>query len=423
MRKIAALFFAFLVPLLTPYAFADVTAIHADKLPQETAVLAALDDAKQLEPYSHTWTNKWRFEIAKEEVATRLGKDLGYLTLAVKNHPDNSELLLLTGLVARYAYNFDLPGSYETALSVLGHAHDLVPADLRSPWFRATLMCQTAQSKAGADEFLSIEASHAWDQLSASFWEDYMECASNTMMPNHVLRAIDHLEKLHAPASEMRAALPDIEHKRFDSYDSTKNYDPAQVWTASISEETPVFTSTTCGVRLRTHRNWKINRIAVSNGCIIVFSTSSYQGTVHQLIPNIALLVKQPDGNETLQEFFRKYQRGTEIVSYTPSRCPSDACIAVKGVQPGNYSEDGGGHSRLVSFERNQPEFPGLIFEEPWQPPKSDGSSEGKLFHPNQIQQRIPGKLYYVVLLDTAASIEEPAMKDFDFFLTNLTVE
>jgi hypothetical protein len=35
----------------------------------------------------------------------------------------------------------------------------------------------------------------------------------------------------------------------------------------------------------------------------------------------------------------------------------------------------------------------------------------------------MPGKLYYLVMLDTAASIEEPAMKDFDFFLENLTVE
>jgi hypothetical protein len=211
-RKIAALLFAFILSFLAPQALADVAAIHADRLPQETAVLAALDDVKQLEPYSHSWVRVWKYPVAKEEVATRLGKDLGFLTIALKSHPDNAELLLLTGLMARYAYNFDVPGSYETALSVLGHAHDLVPADLRSPWFSATLMCQTGQSKSGADVFLSIEASRAWDQLPVAFWDDYMECASNTMMANHVLRAIDHLGKLHAPVTEMRAALPDIEH-------------------------------------------------------------------------------------------------------------------------------------------------------------------------------------------------------------------
>jgi len=87
------------------------------------------------------------------------------------------------------------------------------------------------------------------------------------------------------------------------------------------------------------------------------------------------------------------------------------------------YKKDGDGHGRIVVFERDQPEFPGLIFEAPLEMPKSDGSESMKYYRPSQTQQRIPGKLYYLVMLDTAASIEEPAMKDFNFFLENLTVE
>jgi hypothetical protein len=87
------------------------------------------------------------------------------------------------------------------------------------------------------------------------------------------------------------------------------------------------------------------------------------------------------------------------------------------------YKKDGDGRGRIVVFERDQPEFPGLIFEAPQQLPKSNGEEGAKFYRPGQIQQRIPGKLYYLVLLDTAASIEEPAMKDFDFFLENLTAE
>ena len=74
-------------------------------------------------------------------------------------------------------------------------------------------------------------------------------------------------------------------------------------------------------------------------------------------------------------------------------------------------------------FERDQPESPGLIFEAPLEIPKSEGGEGVKYYRPSQIQQRIPGKLYYLVMLDTAASIEGPAMKDFDFFLDNLTME
>ena len=133
-------------------------------------MLAALDDARELEPYSKSWTMKWEYPIPKEDVVARLGKDLGFLTLAMKGHPDNAELALLTGLVARYAYNLDVDGSYDAAMSALGAAEKLAPGDFRAGWFRATLECQTRELKAGAEEFLAIESSHAWDALPAAFW-------------------------------------------------------------------------------------------------------------------------------------------------------------------------------------------------------------------------------------------------------------
>jgi hypothetical protein len=423
-RKNAVLLFAFLFSFLAPRALADVAAIHADLLPQETAVLAALDDAKQLEPYSQSWTLPWRFPIAKEEVSTRLGKDLGFLTIALKSHPDNVELLLLTGLVARYAYNLDVEGSYDITLNALGQAQNLAPSDVRAPWFRATLLCHTMKPKAGADEFLAIENSHAWDQLPAAFWDDYMECASVTNMPAHMLRAADHLEKLHAPTSEMRTFLANGARKRFDAFDPKKKYEPKEVWEGANPGESPDFTSTMCGVRLRAHGNWEVNQIGLGKGgCIANFSTGPYKATTRNLYPSVLLLVQQPEGNETLQEYAAKFTKKGTFEPFTPTHCPTDPCIALKGVQPGMYKEDGDGHGRIIVFERNQPDFPGLIFESPWQLPKSDGKEGAKFYAPNQIQQRIPGKLYYLVLLDTAASIEEPAMKDLNFFLENLTVE
>jgi hypothetical protein len=423
-RKIAAILFASLFLPLAAFALSEVEAIHADRLPQETAVLAALDDVKQLEPYSHVFTINWKFPIAKEEVATRLGKDLGFLTIALKSHPDNAELMLLTGLVARYAYNLDVEGSYDITLNVLGQAQKLSPSDVRVPWFRATLLCQTMKPRAGADEFLSIENSHAWNQLPAAFWDDYMECASVTNMPAHILRAADHLEKMHATDSEMRTFLANGARKRFDAFDPKKKYEPKDVWEGANPGESPDFTSTMCGVRLRAHGNWEVNQIGLGeNGCIANFSTSPYKATTRDLYPSILLLVKQPEKNETLQDFSKRFTKKGTFESFVPDHCPAASCIAMKGVQPGMYKEDGDGHGRIIVFERDQPEFPGLIFETPWEMPKSKGGEEVKYYRPNQIQQRIPGKLYYVVLLDTAASIEEPALKDLNFFLENLTVE
>jgi hypothetical protein len=180
--------------------YADIAAIHTAALPQDTAVLAALDDARQMEPYSHSFASQWDFPVTKDEVTSRLGKDLGFLRNASNEHPDNAELLLLTGLVARYAYNLDVEHSYETAMDVLGKAEKIAPDDVRAAWFRSTLQCQTTEPTGGADGFLAIESSHSWEKLPPGFWDDYLECATITNMPAHALRAANHLKQLHAPA-------------------------------------------------------------------------------------------------------------------------------------------------------------------------------------------------------------------------------
>jgi len=424
MRKISVLSAAFVLIVWAASLRADIAAIHANALPQETAVLAALDDAKQLEPYCESWTQNWQYPVKKDEVADRLSKDLSFLQVAGKNHPDNAELLLLTGLVARYAYNLDVNGSFDAAMSTLDQAQKLVPSDFRASWFRATLKCQTTQPGTGAVDFLSIEASHAWDQLPVAFWDDYMECAALTNMPAHLLRGASYAEKLHAPESAMRNFLVGTAQKRLVAYDPKRSYDPKEAWEAEDQGRDTVFTSTICGVRLRTRGDWEADRVSFGNGvCAANFCTGPYKAITTRLRPCILLLARQPKEGESLLDFSKLFLKGSLFLPDDSIKCPASDCIAMKGFQRGMYKADGDGHGRVVTFERDEPAYPGLIFESPRELPKPDGSAGVKYYHPNETQERIPGKLYYLVLLDTAASIEEPALKDFEFFLQNLTVE
>jgi hypothetical protein len=420
--------FAFPVALLlnftASYAFADIASIHSGALPQEPAVLAALDDAAKLEPYASAWTDKWNYPIAKNEVADRLEKDIGFLTAALHKHPDNVDLALLTGLVFHYAYNLDVPNSYDKAISAFEQARKSAPGDLRTEWFQADLLCQTSATKTGAQGFLAIESAHPWNELPAAFWGDYMSCATITNMPAHVLRAASYLDKLHAAPSQMHTFLADIARKRFDAFDPKKKYEPKEVWYSSNTDKDPNFTSTVCGIGLIARANWTIEQLTLGNGvCVAYFSTGPYQGTVHSLHPSVMVLARQPRSGETLDDFVKTLTHGDTTESFTPIRCPSSTCLAQKGVQPNMYKQDGDGKGRTVAFERPEPEFPGLIFESPSEAPKSDPEKGPQYFRPSQTLQRIPGKLYYLVLLDTAASIETPALSDFDFFLQNLVIE
>ena len=187
---------------------------------------------------------------------------------------------------------------------------------------------------------------------------------------------------------------------------------------------TTLITSTTCGIRFRVRENWKFDALDMVDGaCVATFSTGPYDAVTGSLRPEIMVLVQQPLKDETLDEFSKKFlTKGTYEVG-SQIRCPSDHCIALKGNRPGMYGGNGDGHPRVVVFERDEPAFPGLIFETPSDDPKPDKSGPFKWNHPDPIQQRMPGKLYYLVLLDTAASVEESAVRDFDFFLDHLTVE
>jgi hypothetical protein len=426
MRRTGLLLLIIYLSFWTPRLHADIASIHASGLPQEPAVLGALDDAKQLEPYSRSYTADamWNFPVSKSEVAARLGKDLGFLTLAAKNHPDNGELLLLTGLVARYAYNVDVEGSYDTAMNALEQAQKLVPGDIRPPWFRAVLQCQTTNSTDGAAGLLSIEASHTWDQLPVAFWFDYIECAAITNMPAHVLRAASYLDKLHAPESPSLNAVVDAEKRRFEPFDPNKSYDPKDVWEGENSGQDTQFTSTMCGVRMHVRGDWSANQLVFANGsCVAYFSTGPYKAITTDLRPSILVLVQQAKPNETLAEYSKKFLTDGTFTPDQALKCPTETCTALKAVQPGMYKANGDGHGRVIFFERDEPEYPGLIFESPQGMPKSDSGSGPKFYRPNQVTQRIPGKLYYLVLLDAAASVEEPALKDYEFFLQNLTVE
>ncbi len=230
---------------------------------------------------------------------------------------------------------------------------------------------------------------------------------------------------LHAADSKMRVELVDIARKRFDAFDLKKTYDPKEVWHGTKTGEDIVLTGTSCGLRMHVRGDWKIKNLALEKGeCAAYFGSGYYHAVSRNLGPGVIAVVKQPANNETLQDIFKKYiTKADTYTTFTPSKCPVTSCTGMIATLKNMYGVDGDGKVTMVAFERVQPEFPRLIFEAPLELPKPDGGEGVKYYRPNQTQQRMPGKLYYLIMLDAAASIEEPAMKDFNFFLENLTVE
>jgi hypothetical protein len=416
------LFFLLLFVLRLP---AEIAAIHRAALPQETAILAAMDDAQALEPYVSSWTPKWQYVIARDEVQKRLERDLGFLALARKSHPENDELALLTGLVAHYAYNVDVENSHNLATSALDQAAKLQPQDVRPAWFRAALDCQTNTPEIGAKVFLSIEAAHDWQQLPAGFWRDDLACDVMTAMPAHALRAAAHLDELHAPSSPARDSYTEIAHKRFDPTDEKKEYNWKEAWRTGLIGKDLELVSTSCGVRLRARGDWAMNGLNLNHGqCLVYLGSGPFKAKEGKLSPGIVFIARRPKPGETLVDALKTYEKNPSLFEPLPvSHCPAASCLSVIGRQPGMYGKNGDGRARLVLFERDEPAFPSLLFEVPsgLEPPKDKAGYV--YYHPTQTMHRMPGKLFYIVMLDTAESIEAPAAADFEFFLEHIEVE
>jgi hypothetical protein len=405
-------------------AHEDLAAIQSERLPQTASVLSAFDDAQQLEPYTDHWSSNWDYPVAKQTVANRLGMYLGILKAAVKEHPDNEELLLLTALVAHYAYNVDADNAQDLVLQSLIEAAKLRPSDIRPEWFRADFLCQTDDPVPGANAFLALEATHQRQDLPAGFWDDYLACALVTNMPAHVLRAADNLAEIHAASNHLRTSYTNLARERFVSVDPSKTYDAKQAWYSTPAGSDWDFTSTACGLRFRVRANWRTDRLEVQEGvCAVVFSTGPYKAQSGPLSPEIFIIVRRPEDQETLADFLRRFTQKGTFKSATPLHCPSTACLAMNGFQPGVYGKDGDSLPRVVALEQDQPQYPGLLFESPEGPPTSPSTSGVQYFRPDQTLQRMPGKLYYLIGLDTASSIEPQAVRDFEFFLQHVQVE
>lgn len=409
--------------LMTTPATASLKDIRADKLPQEESVQKAYAEAAAVEEFAREWSDQWRYETPKGTVASQLKDSLDKLQRAAVSAPDNPELLLLTGLVARYAYNVDVQEAYEVAVSSLQKAHKLAPDDYRAEWFLGIHQCEASLVKEGMDMLSAIESRLAWDHLSPGFWDDYMSCATVANMPAHVLRAGDHLSKLKAPPSQYRDFLMEIARKRFQTPDLSATYSGKEVWEAINENSRLVFKSYVCGLSFSPLAEWRLARLEVQNGlCVVQIETGPHASKAGDVIPNLAVIARQPKPGETLADFMKVFMNFPSPQTVAVSHCPSEKCLAFEAVIPKAYGPRGNGHAVVTVFKRDAPEFPGLLFEEP-AGPKVPKDGKVSYFRPNERLRRMEGTLYYMVMLDTADSVLDDAKQDYDTLLKYLQAE
>jgi hypothetical protein len=406
-------------------AVSQLREIDPAKLPKDSATQSTYTYLAAYERYGQAWTNKWTYDVPKAEVVGAFTSSLSELTQAAKTSPDNHELQLLAALVAHFAYNVDVEAAYDPAMQFLHQAALSDRADYRTNWFLGMQECQANQGAKGMPLLLAIEDSTAWQKLPTNFWDDYVTCATVTRMPAHSLRAISRAAQMGATAQSFQI-MKGMNEKSFKPSDLESGYSKQQVWTAEGVNGDVVFTSRLCGVSFAAHGNWGSDVRGVTKGtCVALFEPPAYAAKVGRSSPSVMLMSQPAEPDETLNDFVHKFLKG----KYAPAiptadlYCPSATCVAYEISNKAMYAEEGGAHLLMVAFERDMPEFDGLIFERPESPPKPATDGKMAYFTAKDEYHRLPGKLYYLVLLDSNVAIFDAAKQDYDFFLKSIHVE
>jgi hypothetical protein len=404
-------------------ALAGMKDIRIEALPQDKGVRDACANVLKLEYMVSSWSPEWRYETPKEEVASTLKESLGTLKAAMANAPDNKELMLLTGLVAHYAYNVDVDGSFELAKELLTNAEMADHGDYRAEWFLAAHLCQANLPKEGMEKFLTVEARTAPTTLAAGFWDDYMACATIDSMPAHALRAGKMIVELRAEGSTYRDALLDINRRRYKEPDAKATYDFKDVWRMSDVGGNTAYTNFLCGFSFVPNNAWKLSLPDFRNGmCAAQVQTGAHRGRTGSVFSNVLVLARQPKPGESLENFVKSLLPLGTAKPAALIACPTDTCVSFEAFDPETYKQEGGGHAIVTAFQRNAPEFPGFIFEQPAPLPSSEPGKTA-YFHPLERFRRLDGKMYYFVLLDSASSVLDKAKTDYEDFLKSMRIE
>ncbi|MGO4210906.1 hypothetical protein AB4Y89_11205 [Terriglobus sp. 2YAB30_2] len=367
------------------------------------------------------WDATWRYTTPRQRVVDQLATALKTVQAAHDRSPDDLELTLLLGVVAHYGYNVDLPQTYELAMSMFGKANTLAPEDIRGRWFEAAHVCQSARPAAGMKAFLEIEQSHPWKSLPVDFWDDYMACGTVTVMPAHVLRAADYLSKLNAPANDMRSFLIEANSKRFTDPDP-KNVPQQQAWRVRKANSPKVrIGSYLCGFSMDVPGDWEIG-FAPVNEQICMVQMQLPQEKKARLHSQVAVMARPAKSEETVKEFLRTAVQHGEIQDLAELPCPVASCVQVKLADKNKAGKDGDEIGWLIAFEKEGPEYPGLLLEEPTDPPTKK-EDKPQYFHPAERSTRAKGRILYLFVLDTSSVSAPMAKPRMEELLRSLQVE
>lgn len=398
------------------YSFAAVSDINFEKLDG----ISRADDVKKnmadLEPLAHEWSHEWKHAVPKEQAIDLAKKTVQMIDDMIKDKPDLSELLILKGIAAAYAYNLDLREYTAIAEKSFKAAQALAPEDIRPLWFLGKHLTQSARSGAGVQAIHEVFKKNKSEDLPPRFFEDYAFCAYMAAMPSSALMGIKFSERKTPSSNPIVKTLKDTLESKMMIPSKTQAYDYKTVWSAETITDGVRFTNRMFGFYFTIPGNWQIGFGNVKNGkCGVNLELPGKKGAS----PGIRIAAEIVDDKLSPEDFVRKHL----AAEFNFQPLLNEFKLPGASVFEGKYSKKRQkAYALAIGLIRHEPEYPGIALEHPSELPLNK-QGDPQFFTARKFFARFKRPIAYMIMLDAPESVYPAAKKELDAFLSGFLAE
>ena len=371
--------------------------------------------------YFDHWSPNWVYAIPKESVVGELKSCLAaYGPL----QSDLFETDLLLGEIAHYLYNLSEQAYYDTAENYYKKAIGLNDQDCRGYWFLGYHYATSDEIAKGISSFRKAEKL-ANASTGRDFWQEYAFAAQIGSMPAHARYAIDKFHQMGGNTTLAHIIDSNLRVNTLPS-DPDLSYNKRMIWEARKQSASTVFMSRALGIRFETDSS---SRLTIQDYGKRMSAVSIEAGMAtgpqgNRIGYSYAVVMKVPQDGEKLDDF---------VTMFTKGGGEKDASFALKGSSFSGlsytyktkvmYADRGGARIRYIFIERAEPAYPGLALEDAGK--ELDGQEPGKMqfYKMGNMRGRMPGRIFYLFMLDTCEDIYAPSWAAFERFLSVMKLD
>jgi hypothetical protein len=417
-RAVAKITLAFLLITAAQKASANINVIDFTKIDYPSSLQPKIDFLRKNDAIYDHWVHTWNSTITKSEVV----ENLTFLYTEIdKIQNENVETDLLLGDIAHYLYNMEVEEYYPKAVDNYKKAIAIAPKDYRVYWFLGTHYALSAVPVLAIETFKGGLNCLPVTPVNTLFWREYATACINASMPataryaaHRISLAVGKREKfendvINTTRSTLKAAPVDTTIKANN------------LWAFAGRHNSMLnFSNPLLGFKLVIDSTWKFRFGDYQNkGTFAMLEPRKETAQNGRLISySMLIMAKLAADGQSLQQFMNGFTKSKNIKPVSFNVGQINNCIAYEIIDPTIYADMGGSHNYAIAFERTEPEFAGMLLENPMAIPKTNGSNV-TYYRAPQRYVRVKDKIYYLILLDTCEDIHDQSLAVFKDFLKN----